>query len=207
MASSSARATWALPFVLWAVQGARSRQARLATFGALGMLACRQEMAVVVASLAFVPSREPENVGRSQLWRHALIVAGLAWFLFAFLGYLRIVFGPKTAIHYLEQFQGGRAEVGEVLDTAAEFLAVGLGAWMLFLVAAPRIALLAAPWLWSLCSGRWSLRFLSETEWHHVRYAAPFAAVGLAAGVVGFSRIGSGLLRRRFGAPDCGVGA
>jgi hypothetical protein len=189
----------ALPFVLWALQGVRGRQPRLAAFGIIGMLACRQEMAVVVASLAIVPPRESEDLGRSYHWAHVLIVTGLAWFLFAFLGYLRIFFGPTTAWMYLKQFQGDRAELSQVIDTGAEFLAVGLGGWILFLAAAPRVALLMLPWLWSLCGGRWSMRFLAEREWHHVRYAAPFVAIGLAAGLVGFGTVGAKLLARRRG--------
>ena len=47
----------AMPFVLWAVQGIRGRQVGLAAVGVLGMLACRQEFAVMVATFAFLPPR------------------------------------------------------------------------------------------------------------------------------------------------------
>ena len=53
----------ALPFVLWAVAGsARPARSRLAAVGRLWMLACRQEFAVMVATFAFLPPREPEDL-------------------------------------------------------------------------------------------------------------------------------------------------
>src|SRR5262249_40217432 len=45
----------ALPFVLWAIQGVRSRSKALAILGIAGMLACRQEFAVMAATLALIP--------------------------------------------------------------------------------------------------------------------------------------------------------
>ena len=51
------------PFVLWAVQGIRSRSAGWATLGIAGMLACRQEYAVMVATFAFIPPRDRESLG------------------------------------------------------------------------------------------------------------------------------------------------
>src|SRR5579885_2563912 len=48
------------PFVLWAVRGVRERSARRAAFGIAGMLACRQEFAVAVATFAILPPRRPE---------------------------------------------------------------------------------------------------------------------------------------------------
>ena len=50
------------PFVLWAVQGVRSRSAGWAALGIAGMLACRQEFAVMVATFAFLPPRRPESL-------------------------------------------------------------------------------------------------------------------------------------------------
>src|SRR5437588_492629 len=55
----------AVPFVLWAVQGVRGRDARLAALGIGGMLACRQEFGLMVATFAALPVREPEDVGRT----------------------------------------------------------------------------------------------------------------------------------------------
>src|SRR5262249_27507695 len=82
-----------------------------------------------------------------------------------------------------------KASLGDTLGTAFEFLAIGLGTWSLLALAAPRASLLFVPWLWSLSSGRWALRLIGTTEWHHVRYAAPFAATGIAAGLLGGSRL------------------
>ena len=56
------------------------------------------------------------------------------------------------------------------------------------MLAVPRVALLVLPWAWSLSSGRWANRLLEGESWHHVRYAAPFVAIAIAAGVVGFAR-------------------
>jgi hypothetical protein len=190
----------ALPFVLWAVQGVRGRQVGLSAWGIGGMLACRQEFAVVTATLAIVPSREPEDVGRSYRWAHALIVLGTVWVLFGFFGYLHFVVGRNSPILYIHQFLGPKAPIDQTLATAGEFLAVGLGAWALFLLRVPRVALVMVPWLWSLSSGRWALRYVATEEWHHVRYAAPFVALGLAAGLIGFGRVGLWALRRPRGA-------
>jgi hypothetical protein len=66
-------------------------------------------------------------------------------------------------------------------------------------MASPRVAVLALPWLWSLAGGRWALHFLATWQWHHVRYAAPFVAMGLSAGLIGFGQVASWLSRRRRG--------
>ncbi|MFO0953647.1 MAG: DUF2079 domain-containing protein [Isosphaeraceae bacterium] len=188
-----------IPFMLWAVQGVRGRDARLTALGVGGMLACRQELSVAVASLAFLSSREPEDVGRTHRWRHLLIVTATAWFFLAFLGHLRWMFGPTTAAAYLNQFGGARPGLLESLTTAGEILALGLGAWLLFGIAAPREALLALPWLWGLSSGRWAMGLLALPDWHHVRYTSPFVGMALAACVVGFARVCLGLSQGRYG--------
>ena len=55
----------AIPFVLWGIHGWRDRNVGLAAVGIAGMLACRQEYALVVLSLAILPPREPEASVRS----------------------------------------------------------------------------------------------------------------------------------------------
>ena len=189
----------AIPFVLWSVQGVRSRNARLAALGIAGVLACRQEFAAFTVSLAVIPARGPEDVGRTYRWVHALIFVGLAWFLFGFFGYLRAFVSSNAPTLYLSQFEGEKPSVSETLKTAGELLALGLGAWVLFLGHAPRVTLIMLPWLWNLAGGRWSVRFLSEEDWHHVRYAAPFVATGLAAAVSGFGRFGATLEGKPWG--------
>jgi hypothetical protein len=189
----------ALPFVLWAVQGVRGRDARVAALGVVGMLACRQEFALVVMTLAILPAREPEDVGRTYRWAHGLIVIGLGWFLFGFFGYLRFWISKESPRFYCQQFVGGGVPLTEAIPTAMETLVLGLGAWSVFLVRSRRVALLMLPWLWSLANGRWSSRFLATEQWHHVRYTALFVALALAAGLVGFAKIGAWLLGRPWG--------
>jgi hypothetical protein len=74
-----------------------------------------------------------------------------------------------------------------------------MGAWALFALMAPRVAILAVPWIWSLCNGRWALRYLATDEWHHVRYTVPPLAMTMAAGLIGYARIGVWLTSRRGG--------
>ena len=68
-----------------------------------------------------------------------------------------------------------------------------------FACLAPRVVILAVPWIWSLCNGRWSLRFLATEEWHHVRYTVLPVAMILAAGVIGYARLGAWLKACRGG--------
>ncbi len=189
----------AIPFVLWAVQGIRGRQTGLAGLGIAGMLACRQEFGAMVATFAFLPARQPESLGRTLRWRQVLFTLGLAWVLFGFFGYLRFMVAKGSPGQYIEQFAGPRASVLQTAGTSAELLLAGTGAWAIFACLAPRVAILAAPWVWSLCNGRWALRFLETTEWHHVRYTALAVAVVLAAGVIGYARLGTWLRSRREG--------
>jgi hypothetical protein len=189
----------ALPFVLWTVQGVRGRHVGLAAAGVLGMLACRQEFAVMVAMFAFLPPREPEDLTRTLNWRQALFTVGLAWLLFGFFGYLKFMVASSAPGQFIDQFLGPRATVFQTLETSADLLIYGLGVWALFACLAPRVAILAVPWTWSLCNGRWALRFLATDEWHHVRYTVLPVAMVLAAGVIGYARLGVYLKTRRGG--------
>jgi hypothetical protein len=178
-----------LPFALAAVHGVRGRSLGWAIAGVGGLLACRQEYAPMVASLAIVGPRAPDDIARRFRWASALWFLGLGWFLIVFFGDLAAVWGWRTPAGYLAQFGKPRAGLLETLLTAIDFLIVGLGAWAILGAAAPRLAVLALPWLYGLSAGRWSLRLLGTESWHHVRYAAPLAAMGLAAGLVGGSRL------------------
>ncbi|HWE38597.1 MAG TPA: DUF2079 domain-containing protein [Isosphaeraceae bacterium] len=186
----------ALPFLIWAVDGYRGRHRGLATLGIGGMLACRQELAVVVATLAILPPREPEDIGRTYRWARGVIWLGTAWVLFGFFGYLHARVGSNAPAFYLRQFVGPRASPWQTLATSAEFVAIGLGGWALLAAWAPRAAVLALPWVWSLAGGRWALRFLATEQWHHVRYTAPIVGLGLAAGLIGLARVREGGGRR-----------
>lgn len=189
----------ALPFVLWAVQGVRGRRITVAAAGILGMLACRQEYAVMVATFAFLPGRDPENLTATLNWRQAMLSIGLLWLFLGFFSYLWFVSGPGAVNGFIDQFFGPRATLGETLVTASNMLFYGFWGWAVFACLSPRVAILAVPWIWSLCNGRWAIRMLSTDEWHHVRYVAPAASMLLAAGLVGYSRLGTWLKGRRFG--------
>ena len=187
------------PFVLWAVRGVRERAAAWAALGIFGMLACRQEFAVAVMTFAILPPRRPESLTITLRWRRAMVLVGLGWLLFGFFGYLKVMVGRGAPDSFIDQFLGPRASVGETLWTSAEALILGAGFWALLMCLAPRVAILAVPWIWSLCNGRWALRFLETPEWHHVRYAMPMVVMVLAAGLIGYARLSTWLLPRRAG--------
>jgi hypothetical protein len=179
----------AIPFVLWTIEGVRSRRAGVAALGIAGMLACRQEFALVVAMLGVVPARAPEDIGQTYRWFWVTFFLGIAWMLWAFFGFLYWSgnhYGPTL---YLNEFRGAGATLAQTANTAAEFLSIGLGAWAVLAMFAPRVAILALPWLWSLSHGKWALGFIGTTEWHHVRYTAPLAALGIGAGIVGYASV------------------
>ena len=172
------------PFVLWAVQGVRSRSAGWAALGIGGMLACRQEYAVMVATFAFLPPREPETLSSSLRWRRTVFLIGLVWLMAGFFGYLKSCCRYRmlpTHFHY--QFMGTEPRISaQTLATSLETLLLGMGAWAVLACLAPRVAILALPWIWGSCSERWAMRLLSTSEWHNVRYVMPMAAITLAAG-------------------------
>jgi len=207
----------AAPFVLWAVQGVRSRSAAWAVIGIAGMLACRQEYAIMAATFAFLPPREPETLSKTLQWRRAILLVGVVWLVVGFLGYLRFTAGPKTSESYIDQFLGPKASFREAAATSLETVWVGMGAWALFACLVPRTAILTLPWIWGPCSEKWAMRLLSTSEWHAVRYVMPMAAILLAAGLIGYARLANGLLPRRGGrvglaivwvcaAVTCGIG-
>jgi hypothetical protein len=187
------------PFVLWAIQGVRSRSTWLTALGIAGMLACRQEFAVMVATFALLPPRQAEPLSATLRWRRATLLIGLCWLLFGFFGYLRFMVGRGAPDAFIDQFLGPKASLPETLQTSLEALILGMGGWAVLACLAPRVAILAVPWIWSLCSGRWAIRYLSTTEWHHVRYAMPMVVLVLAAGLVGYARLGNWLLPHRGG--------
>jgi hypothetical protein len=52
------------------------------------------------------------------------------------------------------------------------------------------------PYAWFLSRGLFSLDMLATSAWRKVRYAAPLAGLGLAAGLVGYARLGRWVLDR-----------
>jgi hypothetical protein len=189
----------AAPFVLWAVQGVRSRSAALAAVGIAGMLACRQEYAIMIASFAFLPPREPETLTKTVRWRRTIILIGVVWLVVGFFGYLRFTASVKTSESYIDQFLGPKASFQNAAATSLETVLVGMGAWAFLACLMPRTAILAVPWIWGPCSERWAMRLLSISEWNAVRYVMPMAAIVLAAGLIGYARLATGLLPRRGG--------
>jgi hypothetical protein len=164
------------------------------------MFACRQETAVVVATLAFLPAREAEDFSRTIRWGKGLLLCGLLWFL-VFVLYLRFFVASNAPEYYIGQFTGPKAELGQTFKTASAILCLGMGGWVLLMAFAPRASLLALPWLWGLASGKFALRFLETEQWHEVRYTVPFVAMGLAAGLIGYARVASWLRSRTRGLP------
>ena len=187
------------PFVLWAIQGVRSRSAGWAAAGIAGMLACRQEFAVMVATFAFLPPRDPETLSSTLRWRRTIFLIGLLWLMFGFFAYLKLMLGPGSANSFIDQFLGPRASIRETVETSLETLLLGMGAWAVLACLVPRVAILALPWVWGTCSERWAMRMLSTSEWHSVRYVMPMAAIVLAAGLIGYAQLANWLLPRRGG--------
>jgi hypothetical protein len=96
------------PFVLWAINGIRSRSVPLGALGIGGMLACRQEFAIMLATFCLLPPREPEALEVSLRWRRATLLGGTAWLLFGFFGYLRFLVGRGAPDAFIDQFVGPR---------------------------------------------------------------------------------------------------
>jgi hypothetical protein len=182
-------------FVIWAVWGVRSRSPALAALGICGMLACRQEYAVMIATFALLPPQESEGLTQSLIWRRSLFLIGLLWVFFAFFGYLRFMVGANAPDDFINQFLGPRAPLSGLLQSSAEVLLLGIGALTICACYTPRVAVLAVPWIWGVCNGRWGARMLSTDEWHMVRYVAPVVFIVLAAGLVGYARFNRRLAR------------
>lgn len=185
-------------FVLGAIAGWRARRIGLTSLGICGLLACRQEFALLVASLSLVPPREPEPRGRSARWGLVVVGVGVAWGV-AFLAYLWLMVSHEAPWLFLMRFGGGQTEAKSIdwLGATTSFLLIGMGSWAILAALAPRIAVLSIPWVLLLIGGGWNMpRLALADDWHHVRYCAPAAAVLLAAGLIGFARAASWLQRR-----------
>jgi hypothetical protein len=187
---------FAVPFILWAVDGVRGRNFWLSVLGIGGMLSCREEFAIVVASLAFLPAREPEEMARTYRWARVLLLLGLAWFFMVFFGFLRLMYTPGTPRLYFEQF-GDHTPIVMKLRGILKILVIGMGPWTILALFAPRTMILAMPWYWSLVSGLWSIDVMGDERWTHVRYASPGVSMLLAAGLIGFAKLAGRLEGRR----------
>ena len=171
--------------------GSQPVERRWRLLGIAGMLACRQEFAVMAATFAFIPPREPEPLTTTLRWRHIIVFAGLSWFLFGFLGYLRFVVGRNAPAFYIQQFLVQKAS---------------LPRRSAHVVRRPRPTAWASGPFWPASrhgSRSWRCRgsgaraaasgrcdSLSTADWHHVRYVLPMTALVLAAGLIGYARVG-----------------
>lgn len=178
-----------VPFALFAVRGVRERSAAWTALGVAGMLACRQEYALLVASLAVVPPRVRDPAPVRFRWAATLWFLGLGWLLVVFFAFLVVTSGWRSPEQYLAMFGGPRPGWLELAWAIVQVVLLGLGPWLFLGAAAPRVLLIALPWLWSLVTGRWAMRMVGTVDWHHVRYTAPYVVAGLAAGLVGASRL------------------
>ena len=187
-----------IPFVLWAIEGFRHRRVGLTSFAIVALLCCREEYAVLIGTLALLPPAEPEPIGRTYRWSRAVFVLGVGWMLFAFLGYESIFVSRSVPKVYIGHFHG--APIGPILQaqSALDLLVYGFGSWFVLALFAPRMALLALPWVVALVRGRWAESMLATWTWSLVRYTSPATGAILAAGVVGFGRLGE-RLRARWG--------
>ena len=107
----------------------RSRAAGWAAAGIAGMLACRQEFAVMVATFAFMPPRRSESLGVTLRWQRTIFLTGLLWLVFGFFGYLSLMVGHGTPEAFIDQFMGPKASIRQTLGTSTETLLLGMGAW------------------------------------------------------------------------------
>ena len=181
----------ALPFVLWAIWGYRTRRRGLAALGVVGMLASREEFGIMLATFALLPAKEPEEIGITYAWARWSAYLGSAWIVLVFLGYEHLTVGRAAPEQYLAHLALPKPGPWLTLRAAAELLTFGVASWTVLAVLAPRIAILAFPWVWGLAAGRWILPELGSFRWGSVRYSAPMVAVLMAAGLVGFARLGA----------------
>lgn len=188
----------ALPFIAWAVQGVRTRSILVATVGVVGAIACRQELAVLTASLAFLPPRESEDVGQTWRWSRVLVMTGISWLLFGYLGYERWISGEEFIMNFFKEILNNGAGFESRIKESLALLVLGLGSWAVLTCLAPRSALLILPWAW-IFTGRWGMWLLGTHSWTGVRYVAPMVGIGLAVGCIGYARLGLWLMKRRYG--------
>ena len=189
----------AIPFVIWAVQGFRLRHRGLAALGIMGMLACREEFGVMVATFALIPPKVKEPIGTTYNWARTAVTLGVGWVVFAFFGFEYWMVGRSAPTMYLAHFGGEKPGLIATGRTAVDLLGYGVASWLILAAFAPRFGLLALPWIWGVTHGRWSLALLTEWRWHHVRYVTPIVALVVAAGLHGYLRVGTWTLRQRHG--------
>ncbi|MFO0910068.1 MAG: zinc metallopeptidase [Isosphaeraceae bacterium] len=183
------------PFIVWAVHGVRARRVGLAALGVGGLLACRQEFALMVASLAILSPATPESADRRARWARVLWLVGLGWLFFGFFGYMRWCVNYRV-LSQLTNSVGSSATLGWRIETAWGLLTLGAAAWTACALLRPRAFLLVLPWVWGPTSGLFRLEQVETIHWHHVRYAAPMIGMLIAIGSLGFAWLARRLLDR-----------
>ena len=189
----------ALPFVIWAIQGYRQRRHRLAMFGIIGTLLCREEFGLFVASMAILPPKHQEDIGTTYKWSRGVFALGVGWIVFAFFGYQFLVVSHSAPEQWVDHFGGSKMPFMISAESTLFLLIFGLGSWSFLALLAPRVAVLAVPWLFGLCRGRWDLRHLSSYTWGNVRYTTPIVGIVLTAGLIGYAALARWCLSRRSG--------
>ena len=177
------------PFVLWAVQGVRSRSVALAALGIAGMLACRQEFAVMVATFAFLPARDPEALGVTLRWRHVILLVGLSG-CFSASSAPEIRGRPRRPRGLHRAVPGTQSVTEMTWETSLETLLLGMGAWALLALPGAPGRDPGLPWIWGPCSGRWAMRLLSQRSGTTSGTSCPWPALVLAAGLIGLCPAG-----------------
>jgi hypothetical protein len=163
------------------------------------MLACREEYGVMLATFALIAPKRDEDIGTTYAWARTAVFLGAAWVLFAFFGFEYLFVASNVPENYIAHFGGPKPGLAPTAAAALDFLVVGAGSWSLLALFAPREAMLVLPWLWGVSHGRWALGLLADWHWHHVRYATPIVMLLLAAGLIGYARVGTWAMKRRRG--------
>ena len=184
----------AAPFVLWAVQGVRSRSSRTGGAGnrrdarlPAGVRRHGRDVRVLIPARARVAERHAAMAALDPA------LSGSAWFFFGFLGYLRFVVGrnaPEILRRAVLGSQGCRSP-GDRRRRSTRSL-IGMGAWAVLACFAPASrdpgrAVDLGPVQRRVVDG-----FSRDGQWHHVRYAHADDGVVLAAGLIGYARVGAG---------------
>ena len=189
----------ALPFVVWAVQGVRSRRAALAALGIAGMLACRQEFAVMAATFALIPPRSPEPLTRALRWRHVIVFAGFHGSFLDFSVTCGSLWAERARIlHPAVHGQESRAAGHRfTLRSKPSRTAWDCGRFWLAWRHGSRSSRCRGSGARAAASGR-SIHFRPPTG-TTCAYMLPMTALVLSAGLIGYARAGRWILNRRRG--------
>ena len=161
----------------------------LAAVGISGMLACRQEFAVMAATFAFIPPRATRVALAVTLrWRHLILPVGLLWLLFGFSRLPAARGGPATypssicSSFWVPRPLSSASSTTSLRRRWCTAWAPGPSWPVLCLGSRSWRSLDLGPMQRSMVDG-----FARDRRWHHVRYALPMTALVLAAGLIGYA--------------------